>query len=239
MRLHDGLKLRLEAGGPEVVLRINRRARRISIRIDARSGEAIATAPSERRLKEAVEFARSRRGWIAERQSARPPAHRFAPGGVVILGGRSYRLGAVPGAGAARFADDPDGPLILSGGEGDAFARRVENLLRREARARLEARTRVHERTLGLTPSTVSIMDARSRWGSCTPQNQTIRYSWRVIMAPEAVLDYLAAHEVAHRVHADHSPAYWRVVHGLVGDHRPHRAWFRDHGAALHAVNRG
>lgn len=239
MRLHDGLKLRLDDSGPEVVLRVNRRARRISIRIDARSGEAIATAPSERRLREAVDFARSRRGWIAERQSARPEAHRFAPGGVVRLGDADHRLEAIPGSGAARLAEDVHGPLIRSGGEGEAFARRVENLLRREARARLETRTRVHEEALGLTPSTVSIMDARSRWGSCTPQTRSIRYSWRVVMAPDAVLDYLAAHEVAHRIHADHSPAYWRVVHGLVGDHRPHRAWLRDHGAALHAVNRG
>ncbi len=82
----------------------------------------------------------------------------------------------------------------------------------------------------------VSIVDTRSRWGSCSPHNRSIRYSWRVIMAPPAVADYLAAHEVAHLVHADHSPAYWAVVARLVGDHRPHRRWLRDHGAALHAV---
>src|SRR5690606_12603177 len=80
------------------------------------------------------------------------------------------------------------------------------------------------------------IADARSRWGSCSPHNRTIRYSWRVIMAPPAVADYLAAHEVAHLVHADHSPAYWSVVQRLVGDHRPFRKWLREHGATLHAV---
>ncbi len=239
MRLHDGQRLRLDDQGPEIGLRVNRRARRISLRIDARSGEVIATAPSERWLREAVEFARSRRAWIVARQAARPAAHRFQPGGLVRIGDRDHRLEAVGGSGAARLVEHRDGPLIRSGGEGEAFARRVENLLRREARDRLETRTRVHERTLGLTPSIVSIMDARSRWGSCTPQTRSIRYSWRIVMAPDAVLDYLAAHEVAHRIYADHSPAYWRVVHGLVGDHRPHRAWLRAHGAALHAINRG
>ncbi|MFO0286763.1 MAG: YgjP-like metallopeptidase domain-containing protein, partial [Brevundimonas sp.] len=73
-------------------------------------------------------------------------------------------------------------------------------------------------------------------WGSCTPRRRSIRYSWRIVMAPPAVLDYLAAHEVAHLVRADHSPAFWAVVFDLVGDPTPHRRWLRDHGATLHAV---
>jgi predicted metal-dependent hydrolase len=88
----------------------------------------------------------------------------------------------------------------------------------------------------------VAITDARGRWGSCRPASPragaSIRYSWRVVMAPPGVIDYLAAHEVAHLVHADHSPAYWAVVQRLVGDHRPFRRWLRDHGPALHAVGR-
>jgi predicted metal-dependent hydrolase len=84
----------------------------------------------------------------------------------------------------------------------------------------------------------MSIADPKSRWGSCSPHNRSIRYSWRVIMAPPAVIDYLAAHEVAHLVHADHSPAYWSVVQRLIGDHRPHRKWLRENGPALHAVGR-
>lgn len=240
MRLHDGLRLPLEGGGPTVRLSVNRRARRISLRIDARTGEAVATAPSERRLTDALAFARQKRGWLAERLAARPPATLFQPGGVVDLHGVTHVLEAVPGAGAARLATTPDGrPAIRSGGEGEAYARRVENLIRREARRLLEARTRAHEQALGLKPSTVSIMDARSRWGSCSPHSRAIRYSWRVAMAPPEVLDYLAAHEVAHLVHADHSAAYWGIVARLIGDHRPYRKWLREHGARLHAVNRG
>jgi predicted metal-dependent hydrolase len=133
---------------------------------------------------------------------------------------------------------DADGPVIHSGGEGEAFARRVENLLKREARTQLLARTEVHLQALRQKPVKVSVVDTRSRWGSCSPHNRSIRYSWRMVMAPPAVLDYLAAHEVAHLVHADHSPAYWSVVHGLVGDHRPFRAWLKANGQALHAVGR-
>ncbi len=102
----------------------------------------------------------------------------------------------------------------------------------------LVERTEHHLRTLGQRPVKVSIADTKSRWGSCSPHNRSIRYSWRVIMAPPAVADYLAAHEVAHLVHADHSPAYWSVVQHLVGDHRPFRKWLRENGPALHAVGR-
>ncbi len=241
MRLSHGLRLSLDAGGGDALplrFSVNPRARRVSIRIDARAGEAVVTAPSERRLAEGLTFARQRVGWIAERLAARPVSAPLAPGGEIMLQGRPARLEATGGAGAARVIEGPEGPRIVSGGEGAAFARRVENLLKREARRVLSARTEVHLRALGQAPVRISVADTRSRWGSCSPHNRTIRYSWRVIMAPSAVIDYLAAHETAHLVHADHSPAFWSVVGDLVGDYRPQRRWLRDHGAALHAVGR-
>lgn len=232
-----GQKLPLEAGGT-LRLTVNPRARRISIRIDARAGEAVAVAPRERLLGQAVDFARSRAAWIAERLAARPEGTPLEPGGVIPVHGVPTRLEATGTAGAARLMEDADGPVIRSGGEGEAFGRRIESLLKRLARQALLERTETHLKALGQKPVRVSIVDTRSRWGSCSPHNRSIRYSWRVILAPPAVLDYLAAHEVAHLVHADHSPAYWSVVHRLVGDHRPFRAWLRANGAALHAVGR-
>ena len=193
-------------------------------------------APRERLLAQGLAFARTKTDWIAERLEARPVGTPLAPGGVVMLKGEAVTLVATGGAGAARLGRTEDGPAILSGGEGEAFSRRIENWFRRAARDFLVERTDVHLKTLGQKPVKVSIVDTRSRWGSCSPHNRSIRYSWRVIMAPPAVADYLAAHEVAHLVHADHSPAYWSVVTRLIGDHRPHRRWLRDHGAALHAV---
>lgn len=237
VQYRNGQRLPLD-GGATLRLSVNPRARRLSVRIDARAGEAVAVAPSERKLAEVVAFARSRAGWIVERLAARPEGSPLAPGAVVPVQGRPTRLVATGGAGAARLTETPDGPVILSGGEGEAFSRRVENLFRRLAREALTARTDHHLRTLGQRPVRLSIVDTHSRWGSCSPHNRSIRYSWRVVLAPPQVLDYLAAHEVAHLVHADHSPAYWAVVQRLVGDHRPFRQWLRDHGAALHAVGR-
>ena len=236
MQYRNGQRLPLE--GLTARLSVNPRARRLSIRIDARAGEAVLIAPSERKLAEVVAFARTKTSWMRERLAERPQGTPLEPGGVIDLFGKPTRLVAVGGAGAARLIEDADGPLIASGGEGEAYARRVENLFKRVARDTLQTRTDIHLRTLGQRPVKMSIADPKSRWGSCSPHNRSIRYSWRVIMAPPAVIDYLAAHEVAHLVHADHSPAYWAVVQRLVGDHRPHRKWLRDNGPALHAVGR-
>lgn len=238
MQYRNGQRLPPDAVGVPARLSVNPRARRLSIRIDARAGEAVLVAPSERKLGEVVAFARSKAAWMRQRLEARVEGTPLEPGAVVPVFGRPTRLTATGGAGAARLVEEVDGPAILSGGEEEAFARRVENLLKRLARQVLVERTEQHLRTLGQGPVRVSIADTRSRWGSCSPHNRSIRYSWRVIMAPPAVADYLAAHEVAHLVHADHSPAYWSVVQRLVGDHRPFRKWLRENGPALHAVGR-
>ena len=236
MQYRNGQRLPLD--GLTARLSVNPRARRLSIRIDARAGEAVLIAPSERKLADVVAFARTKADWMRERLAERPHGTPLEPGAVIDLFGKPTRLIAVGGAGAARLTEDVDGPVIASGGEGEAYARRVENLFKRVARDTLQTRTDVHLRTLGQRPVKMSIADPKSRWGSCSPHNRSIRYSWRVVMAPPAVIDYLAAHEVAHLVHADHSPAYWSVVERLIGDHRPHRKWLRDNGPALHAVGR-
>lgn len=240
------MNARLEAGsvldldGVPLRLTVNRRARRVSIRIDAARGQAVAVAPSERRLADAVAFARTKTAWIADRLAERPGGSgAYAPGSTVPLEGVDIRLEQTSGSAAARLVDTPSGLAIRSGGEGEAFARRIENLLKRMARERLAHHTGIHCRALNLKPPRVGIGDPKSRWGSCTPGRGSIRYSWRLILAPPEILDYVAAHEVAHLVHADHSPAFWGVVHQLVGDHKPYRAWLRAHGAGLHAVGRG
>ncbi|MGQ3315750.1 MAG: M48 family metallopeptidase [Brevundimonas sp.] len=238
MQYRNGQRLPPEALGVPVRLSVNPRARRLSIRIDARAGEAVLVAPSERKLGDVIAFARTKADWMRQRLEERVKGQPLEPGEIIPLFGRDTRLVATGGAGAARLIDGPEGPVIQSGGEGEAFARRVENLIKRLARQVLVERTEHHLQTLGQRPVRVSIADTKSRWGSCSPHNRSIRYSWRVIMAPPAVADYLAAHEVAHLVHADHSPAYWSVVQRLVGDHRPFRKWLREHGAALHAVGR-
>ena len=235
-RLKDGDLL--ELGGARVRLKVNPRARRISLRIDHARGEAVAIAPNQRRLGEALSFAKSRADWAVERLAASPERQPLAPGATIPLRGEDVRLVAAGNASAGRLRFDGPSTEILAGGEGEAFARRVENFLRREALKDLTARTYAHCEALGLKTPKVGIGDPKSRWGSCTPGRGSIRYSWRLILAPPQVLDYVAAHEVAHLVHADHSPRFWAVVKSLVGPRLEGRAWLKAHGSTLHAVGR-
>jgi hypothetical protein len=226
----------VEIGGAPVKLAVNPRARRINVRLDSK-GHVIATAPSVSSLPEAAAFARSRAEWIAERLNARPQVTTLTPGSTIPLRGRPTRLEAGRGRGAARLLEG----AIVAGGEGEAFERRMRRFLRVEALADLSARTAAHAAALGAPQPSVALIDARTRWGSCTPprapgERGRIRYSWRLVLGPPWVLDYVAAHEVAHLAEANHGPRFWAVCERLYGDVRAARAWLKANGASLHAI---
>jgi predicted metal-dependent hydrolase len=230
---------RLEIAGTVVNLKVNRRARRVSLRLDRTRREIIATAPTPRRLGEAAAFARERAAWIAERLAELPEAAPLASGMLIEVFGRPVRLEA--GAGRARWIEPPDGstPSIRAMGEGEGYARAVILVIRRRARELFAERTAFYAQRLGAPMPKVTIMDAKSRWGSCRAGARgapgTIRYSWRLALAPMAVADYVAAHECAHLLEPNHGPRFWAHVRALVGDERRHRAWLRTEGARLHA----
>jgi predicted metal-dependent hydrolase len=232
----------VEVGGHPVRLRVSARARRVSLRLDVRAGEVVAVAPSPQQLADAVAFAHTRADWIAARLAERPAAVGLQPGAVISVAGEPYRLDRAAMRIRPRLvAPTPEeGGRLLAYGEGEAFTRAVVRALRAEALARLTARTAHHCAALGHAVPAVSLQDARSRWGSCrqgTPARPAhIRYNWRLLMAPASVLDYVAAHEVAHLAEANHGPRFWAVVARLYGDPAPARGWLKANGAALHAV---
>lgn len=233
---------RLTIDGAVVRLRVDARARRVSLRIDAQKREVIATAPTERRLPEVVAFAQERAVWIATQLVKLPKASAVAPGMTIDVLGRPCVLEA--GTGRARMVDEGEGYRITAKDD-ERFASAVMRLLKAEARRVLAERTAVHAHALGEPAPSVAIMDAKGRWGSCTPARRglfvrgprigSIRYSWRLVLAPYAVMDYVAAHEAAHLVEANHSDRFWLLVERLVGPAKPHRAWLRAHGPRLHA----
>jgi hypothetical protein len=235
--LNDGD--RLEVAGAVVTLKINRRARRVSLRLDRTRRQIVATAPSARRLPEAAAFARERAGWIAERLAELPPASPIQPGMTLILFGETVAL--EQGAGRARWheAQGSAPHRITAMGEGEGYARAVILIIKKRALAVLTERTAHYAVRLGAAMPKVTIMDAKGRWGSCRPDRRgdggSIRYSWRLALAPFAVADYVAAHECAHLRELNHGPRFWDHVKALVGDERPHRAWLRAEGARLHA----
>jgi predicted metal-dependent hydrolase len=237
----DGDQLRV--AGAVVTLKVQSRARRVSLRLDRARGEIVAVAPTARRLHEAAAFARERAGWIAERIAELPEAPPLAPGLTLQVFGETVRLEA--GQGRARFlpATEHFPARIAAMGEGEGYARAVMLVIRRRALEVMSARTAHYAAVLDAPMPKVAIGDAKGRWGSCRPgvggKAGSIRYSWRLALAPFEVADYVAAHECAHLLELNHGPRFWTHVKRLVGDHRPHREWLRAEGARLHAFGRG
>ena len=233
---------RLEVAGTPVTLKVTRRARRVSLRLDRTRREIVATAPSPRRLSEAAAFARERANWIAERIAELPDAAPLRPGMMLEVFGEPVRLDV--GTGRAKWLPAAAGEpaRITAMGDGEGFARAVMLILKRRALAVLTERTETYAAMLGEPAPTVSIADAKGRWGSCRPGirggQAAIRYSWRLALAPYEVADYVAAHECAHLKELNHGPRFWALVRALVGDPKAHRAWLRSEGARLHAFGR-
>jgi predicted metal-dependent hydrolase len=232
---HSTPMLDIDGALVPLTLRINRRARRLIVRVMHQSGEVVVVAPSRRALKDAVGFAQSQRHWIAARLKEVPPPMPFAPGGRVPVGGAHHTIVHRPAARAGVFldADLLDGNLICVSGELAHLPRRTEDFLKREARSLMLARTAAHCRSLGLAIPRVVLRDPSTRWGSCS-ETSGISYSWRLIMAPPHVADYVAAHEVAHLIHMDHSRAFWRLLGAMVPDARGPIGWLASEGRALH-----
>ncbi len=228
-------------GGVRVRLKVNRRARRILLRIDPVAREVVAVAPAARHLKAAADFASSRREWILGELGRLLPLRILCEDDVLSVLGQSWRL--IPDGRRLALAQRAEaGAWELHGcGAGVVDPLLVRRAIKSEALTVFGRRVRSHCRTLGLSePPPLRLMDARTRWGSCTPggpgRNPGIRLSWRLALAPFDVADYVVAHECAHLLQANHGPQFWRLVRTLVRDERAPRSWLRRHGAELRGM---
>jgi predicted metal-dependent hydrolase len=218
-----------------VRLRRHRQARRYTLRIHAATREVILTLPLRGSLKEARDFAQKQGGWIAARLGRLPATVPFADGVVVPLRGEPHRIAHRRGLrGTVWIETDVTGDRLLCvAGQVPHIDRRVEDFLRREAKRDLEAASERFANALGLAVRRVTLRDQSSRWGSCSTTGM-LSFSWRLILAPGHVLDYLAAHEVAHLIEMNHSAKFWRLVQRLCPDHERAKIWLDVHGANLH-----
>ena len=220
--------LLLPHGPTQVHWRRSARARRVSLRIDPREGSVIVTLPARAAQSAGRALLMDHAGWVAERLARLPSAVVIQDGAEVPLDGAPVRIRHVPGG---RGTVLRDGELVVAGAA-EFLTRRVIDFLRGEARRRLAAAAVAKAAGAGLKARRVVMKDTRTRWGSCTADG-TLMFSWRLVMAPPEVQDYVVAHEVAHLRHMDHSARFW----ALVGELTPHRAaamrWLERGGAGL------
>ncbi|WP_413247067.1 M48 family metallopeptidase [Sphingomonas sp. 1P06PA] len=228
----QSLPLFTRDGTPEpIVIRRIANARTMRLVIDPRDGQVRLTLPPRAGLRAAVAWVESKRDWIEAELARVPIARPFAPDARFPLGGSEATIDW-----AATHPRTPrlDGDRLIVGGPLDALNMRVVRWLRARALSLLDAETRAYADDAAVVVGAVTIGDARGRWGSCAASGD-IRYSWRLILAPAAVRRATVAHEVAHRLHMDHSPAFHAAAARLFGrDPVAERAWLRAHGASLH-----
>jgi hypothetical protein len=217
-----------------VTVRVNARARSYRLSLP-HSGGPLLTLPPHGKWAEAEAFLLRHHNWLAARIKRAPAASSFSDGGVVPLRGVDHRIiGTGKLRGRVEVADDDGQPVLLVPGEAAHQARRLTDWLKDEAQADLVARSAVHAARLGVTVKSVRMRSQSSRWGSCSSTGN-INYNWRLIMAPPFVLDYVAAHEVAHLVQMNHSAAFWATVRQTLPDMDKGRAWLKAHGRQLMA----
>lgn len=225
--------LRLPSGAlVPIVLRRSARAHRSAIKIRAGDLAVELVVPERARLATALDFLDSRRDWLAARFTALPGPVTFNPGAVIPVLGRDRTLRTslrpLPGNGPFELT----ATTIEVAGRPEHIARRTRDGLVALAATVLRAASYELAERVGRRPSAVVIGNPRTRWGSCSSKG-VLRYSWRLILAPEPVLRYVAAHEVAHLLHMNHSPAFWTLVESLHPGFAQDRAWLKSHGSAL------
>jgi hypothetical protein len=227
----DPARLSLEYAGGALALAVRRsaRARRITLRVDPRSAEVELVLPRRASLASGQRFALERRQWIAARLAAIPARVAFSDGARIPFLGEMLTIRHRP---ERRGAVRREGGEIVVSGQPAHTARRVGDWLKGEARRIVALRARDFAERLDKPIVALRLGDARTRWGSCSADG-TLAFSWRLVLAPPEVLDYVVAHEVAHLSVLNHGRRFWRTVERLMADWRPARAWLAANGVGL------
>ena len=221
----------------------NPRARRIIVRVDLTAGSVQVTSPTKREMSKALEFAHEQREWIAQRLELVPPPVPFENGAIIPFKGREHIIRHVS---RPRGLEGLRGPVwrrtpaetlgmpeICVSGHASFVQRRVTDWLKAQAREQLSDCALAYSEEFEVRPSRITLRDTTSRWGSCS-STRALSFSWRLIMAPPHVLDYVAAHEVAHLRHMNHGSRFWALVRSALPNYETSKYWLEVNGPGLH-----
>lgn len=218
-----------------VEVRIHPRARRLRLRLDEKARRLVLTCPRRASRRAALEWAAGQAEWVERQVAQAEPGEPLRCGGVIPFEGGELTIRHDPHGPRWPLIDDD---VLCCGGPAEMVGKRIERFLRDRARDRLSLETREVAARAGVTVRSVAVGDAASRWGSCSASG-AIRYNWRLILAPESVLRWVVAHEVAHRVHMDHGAAFHALEAKLYrGDVAAARAELRRLGPRLKRIGR-
>lgn len=220
-------------GNPPIAVELRRsvRARRLSLRISRIDGRVTLTLPKRAAESEGIAFANAREDWIRHHLAGQTEPWVPQIGKMIPLEGRMVRISASDRQKGVRL----DGDALWVPNDPTRVGVRLAAFLKLRARDALAQASDKYSSELGVGYGRITLRDTRSRWGSCS-SNGDLMYSWRLIMAPTKVLDYVAAHEVAHLKEMNHSPAFWSLVSDLCPEYTQHRDWLRHEGDNLHRI---
>jgi predicted metal-dependent hydrolase len=234
-KIPEAVFVRADGRPIRVAVRVSGRARSYRLAIPHR-GDPVLTVPAHARWPDAAAFLDRQAGWLAARVKRAAPAVRFIDGATVPVRGHDHRIVATGRLrGRVEIGLDEDVPALFVPGLPEHLGRRLTDWLKTEALADLEARVAAHTQTLGVRAASIRLRAQATRWGSCSSQGR-LNFNWRLILAPPHVLDYVAAHEVAHLLEMNHSPAFWRTVEKALPGMAAGRAWLKAHGNELMAI---
>jgi predicted metal-dependent hydrolase len=225
-----------ELGCP-VEVRRHPGARRLTLRVSRTRRAVIVTLPVQCDLGEAGSFLSRNIDWVRERLDSLPRAGPFNDGALLPLRGELHKLVFTGRREAGRVvqprASAAGLPELRVSGRKEHAVRRLRDWLSEEARRDLDARVLHHARRLGVSPKRITIRDQATRWGSCSTTG-ALSFSWRLILAPSRILDYVAAHEVAHLVEMNHGPKFWTLVARTMPTMKEAKGWLQLYGLDLH-----
>lgn len=218
-------------------IRPHARAKRITLRIDPGGRGLSLTVPTKFPERDIDEFLEKYHGWILTKLAKFPKNDELNEGGYIKIRGQDHRIERTGKIRGITEAVQINGEFILKvSGDAPHLKRRISDFLKAEARKDLEQSSTYHAGKIGRSFKSISLRDTKSRWGSCSSDGR-LSYSWRIVMAPPYVLDYLAAHEVSHLVEMNHEPQFWQLCENLCPHTQDAKKWLKKNGSLLHAIN--
>ncbi|WP_112942653.1 MULTISPECIES: M48 family metallopeptidase [unclassified Rhizobium] len=220
-----------------LTIKQHERATRITLRIEPGGRALKMTIPSGLARRDVDAFLDRHQGWLMTKLAKFSTDTGLHDGGTILFRGVSHRIqhtGSLRGLTEATVIDGK--PVLRVSGMPEHLGRRIATFLKKEARADLERLAKFHAHSIRAPIKSISMKDTRSRWGSCSAEGN-LSFSWRIIMAPPSVVDYLAAHEVAHLKEMNHGPHFWALCKKLCPGMEDAKSWLKRHGSLLHAID--